>query len=1190
MHRLTQIATVELAAFLKRCLPPLGENWWKNHVEDRLSFQQQRMVREQGMTMLSQLDLAALLRVMDRNWQEISQSLDLPWEGRSWLKELQNVRNRWAHLSAVPMRAEDSYRDADTLARFLAMIGASPDSAKAVEAVKANALAGMVSPASPIRDLGSSSTGTAASIPAPADRPPGDRAKDASAGIFEIGNLVALRSDPATAMPVLAVHPGGAETSYQVFHNGKKATYYESQLQLYDENAEPTRLTAEELRAFLTSLHLLSQSTAYLYSLRSGRIEFQPYQYRPALKLIRADRPRLLIADEVGVGKTIEAGLILKELQARRDVSSVLVICPKALVAERKWDLEMKRFDEEFEVLDGPTLRHCLRETHMEGEWPERHAKVIVPFSLFDSNLLFGTQGMLALDPPPKFDLVIVDEAHHIRNADTFLHQGVRHFCEHAEAAVFLTATPVQLGSRDLYTLLNVLRPDLVIDRPSFEQMSEPNRFINTAIGHCRSAADRWQDKARDSLEEAAATEWGQQFLRDAPAFQNAYDRLEESDIDSENRVRLVRSLEELYTFSPMINRTRRKDIGKFAMRRPHTVKVEFTPDQCRLHDALLDVVGRILERTHGQQNVKFMMTTLRRQAASCLYGLAPFLRDLLEGKLDNLEATEAPGSEAVVDTKFLDEIKNDVKTLINPAENLDPHDPKVDEFIKVLRGKSQMDANKVLVFSTFRHTLAYLERHVVDARLRYGVIHGGIPDEERSKLRRRFALGKDDPDALDVLLSSEVGSEGLDFQFCDLLVNYDLPWNPMRIEQRIGRIDRYGQKSDSVAIVNLVTRETVDEDIYDRCLVRIGVFEDAVGGSEQILGEFAQEIRDIAENYKLTPDLRAERLQQLSDNKLFQLQEEAKLEDSQAELCGLTVPPQSWRADIAEAENSWLSPAALQHCVTCYLSNVADIPHNFLLGAQPLMTLRLNRDVRSALLTDFRDLPRSTDPAARNWEKWLKEDSQHLQVTFEQETGAAETKSTYLNVLHPLVRQAAKSLQQSDVVQVSLMAQSDTVSPGLYAFALYQWRKVGIQNDDEIVAIASVPDLEVAIMSLLSEASNSVSGEYPVADAIRKIDNRHHARWNASRANHMEQTLDFVRHREHSLAVSHRARRLLLETQIADATDHKFRRMREGQLANAERDYRRRAKGLQEQAGRADIHATRLVEGLIEVTPLTSL
>ena len=165
------------------------------------------------------------------------------------------------------------------------------------------------------------------------------------------------------------------------------------------------------------------------------------------------------------------------------------------------------------------------------------------------------------------------------------------------------------------------------------------------------------------------------------------------------------------------------------------------------------------------------------------------------------------------------------------------------------------MDNNKALVFSTFRHTLAYIEKHVADAGLRYGLVHGGVSDDQRTELRRRFALTKDAPEALDILLSSEVGGEGLDFQFCDLLINYDLPWNPMRIEQRIGRIDRYGQQSESVAIVNLVTPGTVDADIYERCLMRIGVFHHAVGGNEEILGEITREIHNIADSFTLTPD-----------------------------------------------------------------------------------------------------------------------------------------------------------------------------------------------------------------------------------------------------------------------------------------------------------------------------------------------
>ena len=122
------------------------------------------------------------------------------------------------------------------------------------------------------------------------------------------------------------------------------------------------------MHAALTATQLRHPSTSHLYSLFAARVNFVPYQFRPVLKLIQADRPRLLIADEVGVGKTIEAGLILKELQARRELRTVLVICPKPLVAERKWLEEMKRFDEQFAHLDGPALRYCIDETHLGGD------------------------------------------------------------------------------------------------------------------------------------------------------------------------------------------------------------------------------------------------------------------------------------------------------------------------------------------------------------------------------------------------------------------------------------------------------------------------------------------------------------------------------------------------------------------------------------------------------------------------------------------------------------------------------------------------------------------------------------------------------------------------------------------------------------------------------------------------------
>src|SRR5439155_20863428 len=196
-------------------------------------------------------------------------------------------------------------------------------------------------------------------------------------------------------------------------------------------------------------------------------------------------------------------------------------------------------------------------------EWPELYSKSIVPFSLFDSDLMFGRsgrggrsdQGLLSLDPPPRFDLVIVDEAHHIRNSDTYLHQGVRYFCENADAVLFLTATPVQLGSDDLYTLLNALRPDLIMDHASFDQMAEPNAYINEAIQHCREAAESWQSHAGESLKSAVDTEWGRLFVRENPTFQSIYDQLVGDPLTDVDRVRLIRAIEDLYTFSPLINR-----------------------------------------------------------------------------------------------------------------------------------------------------------------------------------------------------------------------------------------------------------------------------------------------------------------------------------------------------------------------------------------------------------------------------------------------------------------------------------------------------------------------------------------------------------------------------------------------------------------------------------------------------------
>ena len=289
------------------------------------------------------------------------------------------------------------------------------------------------------------------------------------------------------------------------------------------------RLSLAKVKSAITAYQINNPDSVSLYSLNSARIDFVPYQFRPALKIIKSDSPRLLIADDVGVGKTIEAGLILKELEARAGIDSVLIICPRPLVAERKWVMEMKRFDENFTQLNGFELSECILEADRDGEWPERHKKTIIPYSLFGEESLLGTvpkqnkkhgkMGLLQLDPPPHFDLVIVDEAHNIRNSNTYAYQGVEYFSQNADAVILLTATPLQNSNNDLYTLLNLLRPDVVSDKDSFKTMAEPNVFVNSLLQTVRNQGNEWRKEAKEEIDRILSTTWGRNVISHNPNF-----------------------------------------------------------------------------------------------------------------------------------------------------------------------------------------------------------------------------------------------------------------------------------------------------------------------------------------------------------------------------------------------------------------------------------------------------------------------------------------------------------------------------------------------------------------------------------------------------------------------------------------------------------------------------------------------
>ena len=440
------------------------------------------------------------------------------------------------------------------------------------------------------------------------------RAEDFIVAVFKIGEKVALRVDRTRTGVVTRIPDAATGTRrYRVFHGPDERDYDEDQLVPVVADARDGLLAAladgafvppSEFRARLTAARLAEPAVDELYAMHAARILHVPFQYKPLLRLLRSDRPRLLIADDVGVGKTIEAGLILKELQARGDVERVLVMCPRSLA--QKWRAEMRRFDEDFKILDGATLRHCLRESDLDG-WPSEAAKAILPMELIQrSDYLEGTErrrGLLTLEAPPHFDLLIIDEAHHVRNVETARYSAAAFLATVSEAALLLSATPVHTGAQNLFTLLQLIRPDLFPSFDTFERMVEPNRHITDAMRHVRNgrARDDWQREAEAALTRAASTEWGADALAGNAHFAFWRERLAQPEpLGDEERVRCLRELEEVHTLALVMNRTRRRDIGRFTQREPRTVEVPFTTEQQSFYEGLVRWQRQVLEVVHG--------------------------------------------------------------------------------------------------------------------------------------------------------------------------------------------------------------------------------------------------------------------------------------------------------------------------------------------------------------------------------------------------------------------------------------------------------------------------------------------------------------------------------------------------------------------------------------------------------------
>jgi SNF2 family DNA or RNA helicase len=470
-------------------------------------------------------------------------------------------------------------------------------------------------------------------------------------------------------------------------------------------------------------------------------MELLEHQIRTAKTVLRRCRGRALLCDEVGLGKTIEAGLILDELHLRGLARSVLILVPPSLLEQ--WQGEMRRkFALEFTSHDDPAFR--ARGT---AAWNE-YERIIV--SMHTAKREPHRSAILAR----RWDLVIIDEAHHLRNARTQLWRFASELQK--QYILLLTATPVQNNLEELFNLVTLLEPGLLSTAKQFQ-----HRFV-----------DR-----RDKL--------------------------------------TPRNVEQLHALlAEVMVRNRRSTVGLQLTRRwARTERLALSPPERQLYDAVTALVRQHLRPAGGKGGFSRMaLITLQMALGSSSQAAAATLHNMAEG--ESSPARERP---------LLAGLAEQAAGLGSSA--------KLDRLLHLL-GEFP---DKMVIFTQFRATLDLLQRRLREAGHDVAVFHGGLTRLEKEAAINRFR----GPARL--LLATEAGSEGRNLQFAHAVCNYDLPWNPMRIEQRIGRLSRIGQTHD-VYVFNLVAADTVEAAVLHLLEAKLSMFELVIGEIDMILGNLDEE------------------------------------------------------------------------------------------------------------------------------------------------------------------------------------------------------------------------------------------------------------------------------------------------------------------------------------------------------------
>lgn len=718
---------------------------------------------------------------------------------------------------------------------------------------------------------------------------------------------------------------------YRVNWNGRLDWHYEEELVEADTgDDDPLELIREgrygrvdDLRRLLTHVHLAGRLSNVVYAMGLTQTDFYPHQYKPLLTLLDSPVNGLLIADEVGLGKTIEAGLVWTELRARYDMRQLLVVCPAML--REKWRLELSsRFGLDARIVDaGALLDELESNEHRERAWIISYQGIRVPKGWDPAESDTPRRPVRArladllyrhADREPLLDLVIFDEAHYMRNEETSAWRTGSLLRDVTTHQLMLSATPINLGSDDLFNVLRLLDPDHFEHPEDFRNIVQANRPVIAASDAVRDQASD-ASYVLDAIREIKSSRWFERSER--------VDRLieEAETVDewsNEKRVDIAAKLERLNLLAHIVTRTRKREVQAERVVRDATVfEADMAPAERELYQAITEGT-REYALANGIEH-GFLLSTPQRMVASSPVAL---LRTWRDDGLD-VDAIAVSMDETDEDEEKVLESSSGLKRWLASRTlrhfdlgEMSRNDSKFSEFSQALKRFLLEDREaKGIVFTTYRGTARYLVDRLSAENIEAGLLMGGAEFDKEAVV----SAFRDDRNCR-ILVCTDVAAEGVDLQFCRLVVNYDLPWNPMRIEQRIGRIDRIGQQSKRILVWNFVHKDTIDALILARLAKRIGVFESTLGETEEILGQ-VRRLEDVL----LSRNLTAEEEERLIEEVALAIENsKRKQEDLEREAIQLVAHGQQLMAQIeaARGEGKTVTRLDLIRYVDGYLRN----------------------------------------------------------------------------------------------------------------------------------------------------------------------------------------------------------------------------------------------------------------------------